>query len=606
MKIRYIRNYLNGNTVNTGSHWVEIEAFDSNNTNIALGKSVTASFTNSNLKYVTNGDKASASWVGADHSQYVQVDLGDVVDIKSIKMYHYYGDTRQYKDNILQVSNDGKKFITLFNSAIDGEYTETSTGKEIILPSESSNIAKIYLYKDGNECTSITGGWTGRGVQATNSTSYTKKNAKTLEIACLNSSSATGTNYEFHTNKIVDLSKHNFLHTEFEVVNTTNKLYTVALGTTTNVTDKNFTYHTALTEGISYVSTGTFDDGFYKLTKSLTNKAVKGYVKTRLGMAQGSSKIFISKTWIETKENVITINSKQNNRIDFSCNNLDDLITVTKAEVYINNKLSKTYDNNFDNIIYEVDDSLCFIGENKLSIVATYTQGDDVYETASEVTSFHKTLLSLPETSSLKDVIDRYNVLNNSIELQKNRLKNILIEKGLEISDDENTLLDLVPRVNEVEVDDSKLYLYRNGVQCVELNVVKETVYGSNSNFSATFNTDHFVLAGTGANSVDTYLNVYTKNILDISKYKKLYIEYQVTQNTNTAGFHFLLGVDNDTSPSNGRICEASPVDTVGNKTTSSCDISNVTSGYPFAGLIINGTTGYSGTIKVYNLWLEK
>jgi len=148
MKIRYIRNYLNGNSVAGWNHWVEIKAFDIYGNNVAQGKKVTANFTPSTsfkpLSALVDNDVNTANYITSGQTnvqEYVQIDLGDLYFIEKIIMWHYYGDNRIYRGNILQVSVDGINWITIFDSNVDGEYAETASG---FIADISGKIAQIY------------------------------------------------------------------------------------------------------------------------------------------------------------------------------------------------------------------------------------------------------------------------------------------------------------------------------------------------------------------------------------------------------------------------------------------------------------------------------
>lgn len=128
-KIRYIRDWLNGSTSNAGNHWVEIQAFDINNTNVALNKSGISS-TNEWNALVTNNVTSSDPYFSiAQNIQWVKVDLGAVYDITTIKIWHYYTDGRSYYNTKTEGSIDGVNWFTIFDSAVSGIYKETSVGK---------------------------------------------------------------------------------------------------------------------------------------------------------------------------------------------------------------------------------------------------------------------------------------------------------------------------------------------------------------------------------------------------------------------------------------------------------------------------------------------
>lgn len=133
-KVRYIRDYLNGNTANAGNHWVEIQAF-SGTTNVAQNKIVTSSDgTTTNISRVVDNGTVSANYFSTNTNglQYIQIDLGQVyTNIDYLQVYHYYSDGRTYHKNKTQVSQDGVNWFTLFDSDVSGEYVETSSGHRV-------------------------------------------------------------------------------------------------------------------------------------------------------------------------------------------------------------------------------------------------------------------------------------------------------------------------------------------------------------------------------------------------------------------------------------------------------------------------------------------
>jgi hypothetical protein len=132
MKVRYIRDYLNGSTANTTNHWVQIMAM-AGTTNRALNKTVTASKTTNNLTRITNGTITSTDFADSTAGlAWVRVDLGAVYDdIDILKVWHYYSDGRTYNATKTEVSEDGNTWTTVYDSAIDGLYKETAEGNII-------------------------------------------------------------------------------------------------------------------------------------------------------------------------------------------------------------------------------------------------------------------------------------------------------------------------------------------------------------------------------------------------------------------------------------------------------------------------------------------
>ena len=159
MNIRFIRIYSNGSNVNSYNHFVEVQAINKNNENVAYGKGLFyySSKKDGNASYVTDGiTNNSNNYFGTNGGlQNIIIDLGSVVDVESIKMWRYYADGRVYNGTIIQVSTDNETYTDVFNYETDGTYAETSEGKTIYLPSDSS---KKYLIKSENVIYTITGG----------------------------------------------------------------------------------------------------------------------------------------------------------------------------------------------------------------------------------------------------------------------------------------------------------------------------------------------------------------------------------------------------------------------------------------------------------------
>ena len=137
MLVRYIYLESNGSSANSGNHLVEVQAVDAIGINRASGKGLlrysTLSYGSPSL--VTDGVIDSNKYVdlGTD-VQYAVIDLGAVYDISYIKVWRYYSSSRYYKDVYVKVSEDDVTYTTVFSSAVDGTYYETSEGKQIDLP----------------------------------------------------------------------------------------------------------------------------------------------------------------------------------------------------------------------------------------------------------------------------------------------------------------------------------------------------------------------------------------------------------------------------------------------------------------------------------------
>lgn len=136
VSIRYIRDWLNGNTDDTDNYWLACQV-NANDSNAAKGIVPFAKDETGNPIILTGLENYTAEDVDNDHYilssgggwQCLELDLGTVrKDIDSISVWHYSSGNRCYNHR-LQVSENGTEWITLFDSDIQGSYTETSDGK---------------------------------------------------------------------------------------------------------------------------------------------------------------------------------------------------------------------------------------------------------------------------------------------------------------------------------------------------------------------------------------------------------------------------------------------------------------------------------------------
>ena len=152
--VRYIKDCMNGNTVNQyGNHWVEIQAIK-NGINVAKGKTASGvGFTLSNANLITDGDIISANYVGTGTGQQcVVVDLGTTYDLDEIAVWHYYGDGRRYYYNVTYVSSDN----STWTEVIRNNDAETDNGKRVSAYKEYADVT-YYANKFGTTNKTING-----------------------------------------------------------------------------------------------------------------------------------------------------------------------------------------------------------------------------------------------------------------------------------------------------------------------------------------------------------------------------------------------------------------------------------------------------------------
>ena len=129
LKARYIRDWLDGSTSNSGKHWLEVRAV-LDGVNISQGKPVTSNGTGARLGKVTDGttDNGAYAYVTGASPAWVQVDLGAIEEIDEVQVWHYNADGRTYYGTKTEVSIDGVNWFSLFDSEYDGLYQETPAG----------------------------------------------------------------------------------------------------------------------------------------------------------------------------------------------------------------------------------------------------------------------------------------------------------------------------------------------------------------------------------------------------------------------------------------------------------------------------------------------
>lgn len=133
--IRYIRDWLNGNSEDVNNCWTACQV-NVNDFNIARGiipaaKNETGEIiTLHHLDYYTDGIMDNERYIFSSGGwQCLELDLGSIrKDIDSICVWHRHSGSRCYNHR-LQVSENGTDWITLFDSDMQGSYEETEHGK---------------------------------------------------------------------------------------------------------------------------------------------------------------------------------------------------------------------------------------------------------------------------------------------------------------------------------------------------------------------------------------------------------------------------------------------------------------------------------------------
>ena len=157
--IRYIRDWLNGNSIDDENRWAEIKV-TVNDTNLASGEiNIAAGITpTSDISSITNiskyTDGQTDTYASSSQSDwhYLQIDLGEnnTFDAGYITVWHFYDDNRKYNHK-LEISADGTSWFTLYDSEKYGMYTETNEGKTYFIQNDllSKEMSFLKLDIDG-------------------------------------------------------------------------------------------------------------------------------------------------------------------------------------------------------------------------------------------------------------------------------------------------------------------------------------------------------------------------------------------------------------------------------------------------------------------------
>ena len=147
--VRYIRDCTNGNNINVGSHWVELQAIYQGK-NVAKGKTITAvsnvgtSYGTGTITSIVDGD--------IDYNQYsefgesrqcITVDLGQTYDLDEITTWRYWIDNRTYYEHTTFVSSDNVNWTSVTQPTIE----ESNNGYRI---NAYENESDVNLYAINN------------------------------------------------------------------------------------------------------------------------------------------------------------------------------------------------------------------------------------------------------------------------------------------------------------------------------------------------------------------------------------------------------------------------------------------------------------------------
>ena len=212
----------------------------------------------------------------------------------------------------------------------------------------------------------------------------------------------------------------------------------------------------------------------------------------------------------------------------------------------------------------------------------------------------------LSSSSSLKDLVDRQELLTNNIEEQKNTLKEILISKNVVVSEGENKLSILIDKVNELV--NGMLWLYKEGNECPSVTGGFLEAYSSDWSNSPIFSKySTYMQSSFTATSGGVYSNIGTYNKINLSGFSKICIESElITLDTSSSTRVFKLEISNDKN-NTSRVAHLEMNSTLNKgRVISKLDISSLNTQYYISVVLGQYLANLKANAKIYNIWLEK
>ena len=210
--------------------------------------------------------------------------------------------------------------------------------------------------------------------------------------------------------------------------------------------------------------------------------------------------------------------------------------------------------------------------------------------------------------STLNNLVGETTNIKNELVECRDTLKQILIDKKIELSGDENKLPVLISKVSELgEYDDGKLWLYKDGDECINVTGGLEYAVKSYGNADAKSQklSDRISTTVSYASGVYAYdAKWQSKKMFDLTEYNKLCVE---ADSVGTAqSVYFVPGLSQDDTPGNQTAyISYSNVHSVP-KQVKSVDISNLKGMHNFKMLISLNAISSPCTNNIYKIWLEK
>ena len=295
-----------------------------------------------------------------------------------------------------------------------------------------ANKAKIYVYKEGNECANVSGGWTssddiwgnGKGTFIFN------KNADHLYINLVGKNDAYMTVNCFPA--ALKLSKVPVSTLSWDYYAKHESASGIISILQVNGSEKQAFSSEIARDIYTYDINGIINSINY----NLQNRYSYGY----------NIWAYIYSMYVETMDDVITKDSQALGSLSINLNSFDNILSFTSLSLIWNDQVLQTYEDitvTDTPVSYSFDDSMMFYGDNEVTIQVTYNQGDGLADEVADVTvTYNKDIaLETIETpipdllanTSSREFLDRIYMINETVDMFINNLYLMLAYKGYEV-----------------------------------------------------------------------------------------------------------------------------------------------------------------------------
>lgn len=141
----------------------------------------------------------------------------------------------------------------------------------------------------------------------------------------------------------------------------------------------------------------------------------------------------------------LNIISQNNNEVNFFITKGSVNESISKVDILVNGNVIQTFNEGYENINYTIDKAACWSGDNDVEIRAYYY--NNFYESSSFV--YNNIIEKLPEQPTLPEINDKLNEIKNSYSVMNDRLYNILLNEGCELTVNDKHMNTLVRKVEE-------------------------------------------------------------------------------------------------------------------------------------------------------------